>query len=121
MQIDAPIRNVCQLAGARLGPEKKSATQPCTPLSATLNDPFKLFYLHSPMTLSVSLVALHNALLFSPQVCGIASNIFGSWIGDSTWLNHIIVNHINTSVVELTGYELDGDSVEDIGYVQVIT
>lgn len=35
------------------------------------------------------------------------------------WLNHIIVNHINASVVELTGYELDGDNIEDIGYLQV--
>ncbi|CAB1112949.1 unnamed protein product [Ectocarpus sp. CCAP 1310/34] len=56
-----------------------------------------------------------------PQVCGIASNIFGSWVGESTWLNHIIVNHINASVFELTGYELDGDSIEDIGYVQWAT
>lgn len=45
--------------------------------------------------------------------------MFGSWVGDSTWLNYIIIKHINASVIELTGYELDGDYVEDIGYVQV--
>ncbi|CBJ26590.1 hypothetical protein Esi_0035_0090 [Ectocarpus siliculosus] len=56
---------------------------------------------------------------YREQVCGIASNIFGSWVGESTWLNHVIVNHINASVFELTGYELDGDSIEDIGYTQV--
>lgn len=58
-------------------------------------------------------------IIVMPQVCGIASNIFGSWVGESSWLNHIIVNHINASVFELTGYELDGDSIEDIGYAQV--
>ncbi|CAM9155381.1 unnamed protein product [Ectocarpus sp. 13 AM-2016] len=58
---------------------------------------------------------------YREQVCGIASNIFGSWVRESTWLNHIIVNHINTSVFELTGYELDGDSIEDIGYAQWAT
>lgn len=52
-------------------------------------------------------------------MCEIASNIFGSWIEDSNWLNHVIVSHINASVLDLTGYELDGDSPEDIGYVQV--
>lgn len=56
---------------------------------------------------------------YLPQVCEIASNIFGSWIEDSSWLNHVIVNHIDTSVLDLTGYQLSGDSPEDIGYVQV--
>lgn len=53
------------------------------------------------------------------QVCDIASNMFGYWVGDSTWLDHIIVNHLNASIVDLTGYELDEDKIEDIGYVQV--
>lgn len=70
-----------------------------------------------PKSRGVSLIAPNCA--FTSQVCGIASNIFGSWVGDSTWLNHIIVNHINATVVELTGYTLDGDDIEDIGYVQV--
>eukprot|EP00903_Cladosiphon_okamuranus_P017641 g16248.t1 len=58
---------------------------------------------------------------YREQVCGIASNIFGSWVGDSTWLDHVIVGHINASVFELTGYKLDGDSIEDLGYVQWTT
>lgn len=45
--------------------------------------------------------------------------MFGSWVEESAWLNHIIVKHINATVVELTGYVLDGDQIEDIGYVQV--
>ncbi|CAM9090652.1 unnamed protein product, partial [Laminaria digitata] len=55
------------------------------------------------------------------QVCEIASNIFGAWIEDSSWLNHVIVSHINASVLDLTGYHLSGDSPEDIGYVQWTT
>lgn len=64
---------------------------------------------------------VNRTLLFAhvPQVCEIASNIFGAWIENSSWLNHVIVNHINASVLDLTGYELSGDSPEDIGYVQV--
>lgn len=53
------------------------------------------------------------------KVCAIAQNVFGDWVQDSTWLDHIIVRQINASVVELTGYMLDGNNVEDIGYVQV--
>ncbi|CAM9257644.1 unnamed protein product [Scytosiphon promiscuus] len=58
---------------------------------------------------------------YREQVCGIASNMFGSWVKESTWLNYIIANHINTTVIDLTGYVLHGDQIEDIGYVQWTT
>lgn len=52
-------------------------------------------------------------------MCAIATNMFGSWVGDSVWLDHVVANHLNASIVDLTGHALDGDSMEDIGYVQV--
>lgn len=58
-------------------------------------------------------------IYFPLKVCAIAQNVFGDWVGDSTWLDHVIVSQINASVVDFTGYMLDGDNVEDIGYVQV--
>ncbi|CAM9728040.1 unnamed protein product, partial [Sphacelaria rigidula] len=58
---------------------------------------------------------------YQMQVCAIATNLFGEWIGDSSWLDHVVVNHLNASVKELTGYTLDGDNIEDMGYVQWAT
>lgn len=58
-------------------------------------------------------------LILGWQVCSIATNIFGSWVRDSPWLNYVVTNHLNSTIMELTGYALDGDHPEDIGYVQV--
>lgn len=45
--------------------------------------------------------------------------MFGSWVGDSAWMDHVVANHLNATVMELTGHALDGARIEDIGYIQV--
>lgn len=60
-----------------------------------------------------------NVWHYVQQVCGIASNMFGAWASDSKWMDHVVANYLNDFVRDLTGYELNGERIEDIGYVQV--
>ncbi|CAM9656283.1 unnamed protein product [Ascophyllum nodosum] len=59
--------------------------------------------------------------IYVEQVCEVATNIFGSWVRDSKWLDHVVINYLSDSVQDLTGYHLNGENVEDIGYVQWAT
>lgn len=45
--------------------------------------------------------------------------MFRAWVSGSKWLDHVVANYLDDFVRDLTGYELDGENIEDIGYVQV--
>lgn len=45
--------------------------------------------------------------------------MFRAWVSDSKWMDHVVANHLDDAVRDLTGYQLNGERIEDIGYVQV--